>query len=139
MSTSKSGQCFCGVVKVTVESEPLTGYRFCFCKDCLQLSGGVGQLTAGWYKNQVKIEDPENVLKVLKLPDTGSGYAKWNQFCTNCSITVATTTDSNDKIIVLRPTGLNLGNLDDLKPDHSVHCHDRCNWIGDLVSLQDKV
>jgi hypothetical protein len=98
-----TGGCRCGVVRYTLESEPLFT-RHCWCRDCQIIGAGAGTANVFFASETVKVEGA--------LADYAShaesGYLIHRLFCAACGTPVFTQSEARRHFI-----GVRAGTLDD--------------------------
>jgi len=104
-TTSISGSCLCGSIKVTISDDELfTKQRghICNCKNCRKSNGTVlGATNLLIEKDKVTIEDINKTLKEYMDVDTGSGNPTSRFFCSKCGSPIKSDPKAfADKVVV---------------------------------------
>ncbi|PWY80763.1 hypothetical protein BO94DRAFT_536984 [Aspergillus sclerotioniger CBS 115572] len=81
---SYSGHCNCGNISITLAQQPEKSV-ICHCSTCRR--GGSGAFSINYFvdESDLKVEDPNGVLKVYNDHNTASGNIVQRHFCSNCA------------------------------------------------------
>ena len=115
-----SGSCLCGKIRYTLQGE-LSDFGYCHCKSCRKSSGSAHGANAGIERNNLKLEDPDHVLR-----DFVSSSGKHRTFCSNCGSPIYAYLSSTPELIRIR-----LGTLDTPFPKRAkahTFVSDKADW-----------
>jgi len=123
MSNDKTltGQCLCGAVKLTINSEPLRMAQ-CHCKDCQRASGGGHMALAFFKSDDVTIDGETKGYGVT----ADSGNTNTRHFCPSCGSRIFGENSARAGIVGI-PVGV-IDQDDWFKPQAIVYAKDRADW-----------
>jgi hypothetical protein len=138
--TTRTAQCGCGRVQVTVENEPVLVCA-CHCDFCQKRTGSVFAVQAYFSPDQcVEIKGETNVYNGLEVDGVGSAAGQ-NQtpnyhFCTTCGSTVYWTVEGSPGNTVI---GIAVGNFVDRDfpvPMREYNTRMRHPWVSPVSSAE---
>lgn len=97
------GQCLCGAVRYTIDSEPLAT-RACWCRLCQYLGAGSGTVNGMFKRDSVMIQGETR--DYASMADSGSHMHR--QFCPICGTPMFGYADERAQLLVVR-----VGTMDD--------------------------
>lgn len=112
-----TGQCLCGNVTYTAESDPLVT-AICHCHNCQRQTGSTYSLVVAVPRASVKIGGA--TLAMFDTTTETTGTPSHRQFCSNCGSPLMTLADAAPDLAFIKA-----GTLDDnvgLTPTLEVHC-----------------
>ncbi|OJJ62605.1 hypothetical protein ASPSYDRAFT_28236 [Aspergillus sydowii CBS 593.65] len=89
MAPHIKGACLCEGVQFEVHGDPESVF-ICYCAHCSKNAGAPGQISAKFKKEQVEVEQGEELTKIWTLSDNLSGSDKHKVFCSQCGCTLWT-------------------------------------------------
>jgi len=99
-----TGHCLCGVVRYTIEAEPL-GARTCWCRDCQYIASGSGTNNVLFPEEAVLIEGELGTFRMT----ADSGNTVERGFCSSCGAQIYSRTVEPKG----QPMRIRAGTLDD--------------------------
>jgi len=76
---SHKGQCFCGQVRVNIDSDPV-GARICWCRDCQYIASGSATVNVLFAADTVHYEGDMGIIE--RVADSGNTVRRG--FCSSC-------------------------------------------------------
>jgi hypothetical protein len=135
--TTRTAQCACGRVTVTVQGDPL-GVTVCHCDFCQKRTGSVLQVGARFAREQVVEISGEtktyNGLEVDGVGAWGSDIGIDYHFCTTCGSTVYWTMEGPPPFFAI-----SVGNFEDPDfpaPTTELHTTMRHHWVPPVPGAQ---
>ncbi len=117
-----TGQCLCGQVRFTIDTEPV-GARMCWCRDCQRIASGSATVNVLFPEAAVRYEGEMTTLRMT----ADSGNTVERGFCPKCGAQMYNKT--------LEPAGLPMrvraGTLDDpelMAPRALIWAHSAPSW-----------
>jgi hypothetical protein len=118
-----TGQCFCGQVRFTVDTDPL-GARMCWCRDCQRIASGSATVNVLFPEGAVTYSG--EITPILKIADSGNTVERG--FCPKCGSQMYSKT--------IEPQGLPMrvraGTLDDpelIAPQAVIWTSSAPSWV----------
>ncbi|CAG8958552.1 hypothetical protein HYFRA_00009868 [Hymenoscyphus fraxineus] len=128
-STETHGSCLCGKVRYTITGQPKTRV-VCHCLSCKKATGSSFMANEFYDREQVKIQDPDLVLKTYTDTSPESGSVLARSFCGNCGSNMVAQNSKRPEAMAVAS-----GTLDDetllreWTPRLEFYCKRRSDWL----------
>ncbi|KAI0391374.1 Mss4-like protein [Xylariaceae sp. FL0594] len=138
-TTTRTGSCLCGSVKLTVVGEPILR-NLCHCTSCQKASGSVFVSITVFETDQVTITPTDNDRSLIstyedRSPESGDTLLR--TFCARCGSPLTGQKRTRpDRVVV--PVGVLDGDKTPLRPTVEYFCRSRAGWLGDISSGQEE-
>ncbi|KAF7536086.1 hypothetical protein G7054_g4813 [Neopestalotiopsis clavispora] len=130
-TTTRTGSCLCGAIKVKVAGEPVFT-NLCHCIDCQKATGSLFIACATFSVADVEYAcAPADAMAEYQCLKTTTGSLLSRFFCRMCGSTVKNESAAARGKFVTVPLGI-LDDKSGLKPKYELFCANREDWFGDF-------